>query len=258
MSLRKKEIKVYPYNPHWPTQFEIEAKNINDCLEDECLAIHHIGSTSVPGLSAKEDLDILLVINDLREVKRLEQIGYRLKGEFNVPLRSFCSKNTSESKVNLHVCEKDHGFIPLQITFRDYLRTHSEVKDAYSALKYEILQSDDAGCKENSPFSNYARRKNPFIKKTLKDAGFDDLNVNFCCHDQEYKEAETLIGHRIDHDILDVHHKHFILYKGVDIIGYAHVHDFKIKEIICLEHQRYLKSVINKWIKFQKFRLREI
>jgi GrpB-like predicted nucleotidyltransferase (UPF0157 family) len=248
MSFIKKEIKVYPYNPHWPIQFEIEAKKIHDLLKDDCLAIHHIGSTSVPGLSAKEHLDILLVIKDLREVKCLEQIGYRLKGEYNVPLRSFCSKNTSESKVNLHVCEKDHGFIPLQITFRDYLRTHPEVKDAYNALKYEILKSDDAGYKENSVFSIYNRRKNAFIKKTLRDAGFNELVVNFCCHDQEYKEAEKLTGHLIDHDISNIHHKHFILYKGVDIIGYAHVHDLKIKEIICLEHEVYLREVINKWI----------
>lgn len=48
-----KTIKVVPYDPQWPELFEAEAEQIKQALGDNCVTIHHIGSTSVPGLSAK-------------------------------------------------------------------------------------------------------------------------------------------------------------------------------------------------------------
>ena len=86
---------------------------IKDVLAKMAIEIHHIGSTSVAGLSAKKDLDIMLVIDCLQNSLLLQKIGYTFKGELNIPLRYYFSKNTNESKVNLHVCEKTHGFISL-------------------------------------------------------------------------------------------------------------------------------------------------
>jgi len=46
--------------------FDVEAKDIKEYLKETCLEIHHIGSTSIPGMTAKDNLDILLVVNDLK------------------------------------------------------------------------------------------------------------------------------------------------------------------------------------------------
>ena len=59
-----KHVIVTPYNPDWPAMFEAEAAKIREALGDNCLAIHHIGSTSVPGLAAKPKIDIIAVVDD--------------------------------------------------------------------------------------------------------------------------------------------------------------------------------------------------
>ena len=41
------------YNSAWPHMFEQEAAAFKEILGENCIAIYHIGSTPVPGLSAK-------------------------------------------------------------------------------------------------------------------------------------------------------------------------------------------------------------
>lgn len=41
-----KNIVVTPYNPGWPKIFEREAVKIQEALGANCIAVHHIGSTS--------------------------------------------------------------------------------------------------------------------------------------------------------------------------------------------------------------------
>ena len=55
------EIQLVPYDPNWPLQFATEAASISSALGDNCITVHHVGSTAVPGLAAKPRLDILVV-----------------------------------------------------------------------------------------------------------------------------------------------------------------------------------------------------
>lgn len=59
---RTKAIKLVPYDKDWPKIFEIEAIKIREALGQNCVAVHHIGSTSVLGLAAKPKIDITPVI----------------------------------------------------------------------------------------------------------------------------------------------------------------------------------------------------
>lgn len=224
-----KKIEVIAYDPKWPDQYEDEARKIKEALKESALEIHHIGSTSVPSLAAKKDLDILLVIDTLKNALSLQEIGYVFKGELNIPLRYFFSKNSEDTKVNLHVCEKDHSFIPLNLSFRNWLRQNNSDRDAYQTLKYKILASPDAGLKVKGIFTNYARRKDLFIKKIIGLSGYQALTINFCMHDQEWSAARDFRAQffktgdpyawTFDHK----DHQHIVLYKGIDIIGYAHI-----------------------------------
>lgn len=58
-------ITVVPYDPNWPNIFEAEATCIKKALADNCIALHHVGSTSVPGLAAKPKIDLIAVGRDL-------------------------------------------------------------------------------------------------------------------------------------------------------------------------------------------------
>jgi GrpB-like predicted nucleotidyltransferase (UPF0157 family) len=50
MALRK--VEVVPYHPEWPAMFRAEVELLQSIFGDEVIVIHHVGSTSVPGLSA--------------------------------------------------------------------------------------------------------------------------------------------------------------------------------------------------------------
>ena len=51
-------ITVTDYDPLWQKKYEEESLLIKGILADNCIAIYHIGSTSVPGLAAKPIIDI--------------------------------------------------------------------------------------------------------------------------------------------------------------------------------------------------------
>ena len=56
--LEYQEIIVVDYDPKWPQWFDEAAERIRNALGDKVLGIHHVGSTSVPGLAAKPLIDI--------------------------------------------------------------------------------------------------------------------------------------------------------------------------------------------------------
>jgi len=58
------QIQVVEYDERWPADFERVATRIRAALGDRALEMHHVGSTSVPGLPAKPVIDVDLVVAD--------------------------------------------------------------------------------------------------------------------------------------------------------------------------------------------------
>ena len=268
-----KQIIVLTYDPKWPKDYQIEKESIIEHLKNKVISIHHIGSTSIEGMSAKEDLDILLIIDKLEHALELQNFGYVFKGELNIPLRYFFSKNQVHTKVNLHVCEKDHGFINLNLTFRDWLKKNKNDKKAYIELKNSILKSPTAGLKLAGGFSQYTHKKDKFIKEILIKSGYNGTNVNFCSHESEWRAIIQLTEHSKQgntnkainfQDFLATakanDHKHFILSKACKIIGHAKVcllphQKAKIAYIITHDDpselaKKHLEAFIKKWLNF--------
>jgi hypothetical protein len=46
-------VSIVAYDPSWPEQFRVVAARIREALGDNVLALEHVGSTAVPGISAK-------------------------------------------------------------------------------------------------------------------------------------------------------------------------------------------------------------
>lgn len=233
MSKHITHIEVVPYDPRWPEQFEREAALLKQTLGRECVAVHHVGSTSVPGLAAKPKIDIILVVRHLEDVlERLATIGFEYRGEYNIPMHGGFSKRGSGS-VNLHVYAEGNPEIELNLMFRDYLRSHPALRDEYAALKYKLLQHPESYEKNNSIFTGYNLGKNGFITKVLKLAGFQRLRFVRCTHFDEWAAAKKMrqryffdsvcISDPYTWTFTHPDHIHLILYKGVEIIGYAHL-----------------------------------
>lgn len=139
-------ITVVDHNPAWAAQYAAEAEKLRAVLGENCTAIHHIGSTAVPGLMAKPILDIMPVVRDLRAVDRaaedFRQLGYEYLGEFGIPGRRYLRKGGDERTHQVHIFQADDtANIERHLAVRDYLRTHDEAVRQYGALKARLAQA---------------------------------------------------------------------------------------------------------------------
>lgn len=229
----KKHIEVVPYNPDWPTIFEIESAKIKEALGNNCIVIHHIGSTSIPGLLAKPRIDIIAVVKDpIQTIPVLETIDIKYKGEYNIPLHYGFTKR-GDVQINLHVYEENHPEIKLNLLFRDYLRSHPDARDAYAKLKEKLLQDKTSFEKNNAMFTGYNLKKGILIHDILKKTEFKDIRLVKCSTDAEWNAAkhyrQTYFFDKAN--VADPYtgtfhhpkHAHLILYQGVEIIGYTHL-----------------------------------
>lgn len=64
------KVVVTDYNPEWEKEFDREAEKLREAFGGGLVAVHHIGSTSVPGLAAKPIIDIMPVVKDIAEADR--------------------------------------------------------------------------------------------------------------------------------------------------------------------------------------------
>ena len=265
-----KKIEVVPYNSNWPAVYQSEAEKIRAALGDNLISIHHVGSTAVLGLAAKPKIDIIAEVTDGKlAVATLPPAGFEHRGEWNIPFKFGFTKRR-ETSVNLHVYEKGHPEVELNLLFRDHLRNSDDARDEYAALKVALLQ--DAKSFERQKglrFSGYNLGKDVFISKVLKKSGFDRLRFLKCAHHKEWAAAkkfrqkyffdkvstEDPYTWTFDHE----DHEHFMLYEGVEIIGYAHVQLWPEKRaavrLIVIDeaergksYGRQLIQLIEKWL----------
>ena len=157
-------IRVVPYNAAWPALFQEEADRLRAVLGENLAALHHIGSTAVPGLAAKPILDLMPVVYDLEEVDRrnpaFEALGYECMGEFGIPGRRYFRKGGDDRTHQVHIfAAEDEGNIRRHLAVRDYLRVHPEEAAAYSRLKMKLAR------RYPEDLESYCLGKEDFVQK---------------------------------------------------------------------------------------------
>ena len=148
-------IVINDYNPAWPTEFEVIRLSLLDILGPLALRIDHIGSTSVPGLGAKDVIDIQITVEALApEVRqRLIEAGYEYweaitqdhvpLGEDDDPkLWAKCLFNqpNGRRRANVHVRLEGNPNQRYPLLFRDYLRAHPNSARTIELIKREIVK----------------------------------------------------------------------------------------------------------------------
>ena len=138
-------LKVVPYDSGWADQFQVEKNSLQQVFGDILVAVHHIGSTSIPGIKAKPIIDILVVVRNIEQVDACNDamivLGYEPRGEFGIPGRRFFSKGGEEHRSHhVHVFESGHPEIARHLDFCDYLRAHPEEARRYGQLKEELAR----------------------------------------------------------------------------------------------------------------------
>ncbi|HEY2551968.1 MAG TPA: GrpB family protein [Streptosporangiaceae bacterium] len=134
-------ITLMPYDPQWPQLFEREAARLRAALGGAAVLVEHAGSTSVPGLTAKPIIDIVLAVPDSADeagyVPALEAAGYRLtiREPDWFEHRLFKGPDTN---INLHVFTAGSTEIDRMLRFRDWLRGCEADREAYAAVKRDL------------------------------------------------------------------------------------------------------------------------
>ena len=134
-------IDLSPYDPTWPDQYAEEAGFIRAALGERALVLEHVGSTSIPGLSAKPIIDILLAVADSSDeaayVPALSANGFRL--HLREPDWEQHRVMKGERRlVNLHVFTQGSREIARMVGFRDHLRAHPEELRLYQETKQAL------------------------------------------------------------------------------------------------------------------------
>lgn len=175
-------ITVVEYDSLWGKKYEEESSLIKDILADNCIAIYHIGSTSVPGLAAKPIIDIMVAVRSLEKVDcvadAFSKIGYEYLGEFGISGRRYLRKGGDERTHQLHIFQMDDwSNIGRHLAFRNYMRTHEKERTEYAKLKIELAQ------KFPYDIDGYCDGKEDFVCKVEKcalaqyDAAWDKLYI---------------------------------------------------------------------------------
>jgi GrpB-like predicted nucleotidyltransferase (UPF0157 family) len=132
-------VRLLDHDPDWARQAAERAARLR-VLEPVLVAVHHIGSTAVPGLIAKPIIDLMPLVSDCAaldaERGALEALGYRWHGEYGIAGRRYCTLDVGERRVvQLHCFVMGSPQAHRHLAFRDYLRAHPGAALAYAAEK---------------------------------------------------------------------------------------------------------------------------
>ena len=147
-------ITIVAYKPSWREEFLGIGRILRRALGDLALRIDHIGSTAVVGLAAKDRIDIQITVQSLVPVveEALLQAGYERIGHItrdHLPPGSvtdiaewtkwFFNPSDPNVAANVHVRIQGRANQRYPLLFRDYLRAHPAIAEAYAQVKQELV-----------------------------------------------------------------------------------------------------------------------
>lgn len=155
-------VEIEDYRPEWAEIFEFERATIIETCRPWLMEVHHVGSTSVPGLAAKPILDIMPVVaspdDGENAVEPMTNLGYRYRGENGLPGRFYFDKIVDgRTVVHCHMYPQDHSDVRKLVAFRNRLRTHGETAYEYERLKRKLAS------KHRDDRESYTDGKSAFI-----------------------------------------------------------------------------------------------
>lgn len=150
-------ITIVPYETSWPEAFIAIARPLRTALGELALRIDHIGSTSVPGLAAKNVIDVQVALKDFsctsQLVIALGSLGYTLiphiTSDHLPPLYQGSETDweklmfrppANQRPTYLHVRALGRPNQRYPLLFRDYLRAHPVASAAYAQIKTSLSQ----------------------------------------------------------------------------------------------------------------------
>ena len=133
-------------------------KRCNECCGEYVI-------TAIPGMISKPVVDVLVEVRSPQAVdernSEMVAAGYEPRGEYGIEGRRYFVKPADTKGIGFHVhaYERGSSHIDRHLRFRDFLLSHPEVAQEYSALKLSLSDRNGVLVKD------YAERKAPFVRR---------------------------------------------------------------------------------------------
>ena len=176
---------IREYATNWVFDFQTIKTILQEVLQHLHVTVEHVGSTAIPGLSAKPIIDIDIVFENnvsFSEIKnRLESIGYYHNGNQGITDRDVFKRNNALIKHpvldsithHLYVCPAHSEELKRHLLFRDYLRTNEEARIEYQQLKLNLAEEANHNQKIYAQLKE--EKAKPFIEQVLVTAALQRL-----------------------------------------------------------------------------------
>jgi len=160
-------VEIMPYSSEWPTLFATESAlllvQLSPWLAGE---IQHIGSTAVPGLSAKPVIDIMAPVHSISQaapaVEALRCLNYCYFPYKPAEMLWFCKPSPAHRTHHLHLVPTSSTLWAQRLAFRDALRREPALRAEYEQLKVSL------SVKHVHDREAYTDAKTPFIQSVLQ------------------------------------------------------------------------------------------
>jgi GrpB-like predicted nucleotidyltransferase (UPF0157 family) len=155
-------VTIHPYDPAWVERYEAGRREIEQALAGIDVSIEHVGSTAIPGLGARNSIDIAIGLSRPEDtatcVERLQHSGFLF--HFTEPEWTHLSRWGYKLHLMPIGCE---GWDEL-LLFRDYLRHHRDALEAYQQLKQDLARE------HGSNGQRYVDGKEAFVRSVVERA----------------------------------------------------------------------------------------
>jgi GrpB-like predicted nucleotidyltransferase (UPF0157 family) len=160
------EIEVTEYDDHWPADYERLATRVRDVLGDTVLELHHVGSTSVPGLPAKPIIDADLIVADPADeaayVPALVTAGF-VHVVREPSWHQHRLLKHSDPVAHLHIFGPDCPEVIRHLMFHDWLIEHEDERQRYADAKRTAAAEMNARPGGGTGM-DYNRHKEPVVR----------------------------------------------------------------------------------------------
>jgi GrpB-like predicted nucleotidyltransferase (UPF0157 family) len=159
-------VEVVEYDDRWPAVFRRLADGIREAIGERALEIHHVGSTSVPGLPAKPVIDIDLVVaepaDEAAYIPDLVAAGFvhALREPWWHEHRLLKHEDPA---AHVHVFGPDCPEVVRHRMFHDWLVDHPDERERYAAAK-RAAATDMNTRPGGGTGMDYNRHKEPVVR----------------------------------------------------------------------------------------------
>lgn len=166
LGLSRGTVVLQSYDPEWPAAFEQEKALLKSVFGNAAEAIEHVGSTAVPGLSAKPIIDIAVGLRNFQRwsefTDKLVRLGYTFMEDRVRDVEVFMPKGSETERTHyLHITQYGSTEWQNMLRFRDAMRSNAALHEAYERLKQKLAR------KHSDDRKAYTAGKEAFIQKII-------------------------------------------------------------------------------------------